>query len=101
MRQIVLILILLMLFLCSSCLQEGRTTTIATPAGSPITDDAFAQERKRMVAEQIEGRDIIDRSVLAAMAKVPRRRFVPGEYQKQAYADHPLPIGYGQRNQRE
>jgi protein-L-isoaspartate(D-aspartate) O-methyltransferase len=27
---------------------------------------------------------------------VPRHRFVPQQYLEQAYADHPLPIGYGQ-----
>jgi protein-L-isoaspartate(D-aspartate) O-methyltransferase len=30
------------------------------------------------------------------MRKVPRHLFVPAEYLDQAYADHPLPIGYGQ-----
>jgi protein-L-isoaspartate(D-aspartate) O-methyltransferase len=30
------------------------------------------------------------------MERVARHEFVPGEYQSQAYADHPLPIGYGQ-----
>jgi protein-L-isoaspartate(D-aspartate) O-methyltransferase len=30
------------------------------------------------------------------MAKVPRHRFVPPECLSEAYADHPLPIGYGQ-----
>jgi protein-L-isoaspartate O-methyltransferase len=28
--------------------------------------------------------------------KVPRHRFVPQEYEKDAYGDYPLPIGYGQ-----
>jgi protein-L-isoaspartate(D-aspartate) O-methyltransferase len=30
------------------------------------------------------------------METVPRHEFVPDKYQAQAYADHPLPIGYGQ-----
>ena len=30
------------------------------------------------------------------MRAVPRHQFVPAEYLDQAYADHPLPIGYGQ-----
>jgi len=34
--------------------------------------------------------------VLAALSKVERHRFVPEEYVRAAYADHPLPIGYGQ-----
>ncbi|HSO06988.1 MAG TPA: protein-L-isoaspartate(D-aspartate) O-methyltransferase [Pelomicrobium sp.] len=34
--------------------------------------------------------------VMAAMAKVPRHRFVPPEWAGAAYADRPLPIGHGQ-----
>jgi protein-L-isoaspartate(D-aspartate) O-methyltransferase len=34
--------------------------------------------------------------VLAAMAAVPRHRFVPADLASQAYDDHPLPIGLGQ-----
>lgn len=40
--------------------------------------------------------DITDRAVLAAVAAVPRHRFVPPAFQAQAYDDAPLPIGYGQ-----
>lgn len=40
--------------------------------------------------------EIDDPDVLAAIARVPRHRFVPPEYQDLAYEDHPLPIGYGQ-----
>jgi protein-L-isoaspartate(D-aspartate) O-methyltransferase len=40
--------------------------------------------------------DITDRAVLAAIATVPRHRFVPPQYEEQAYDDAPLPIGLGQ-----
>jgi protein-L-isoaspartate(D-aspartate) O-methyltransferase len=40
--------------------------------------------------------DITDRAVLTAMTAVPRHRFVPPQYQAQAYDDAPLPIGLGQ-----
>jgi len=54
------------------------------------------RERARMVAEQIQARDVNDPNVLKAMRIVPRHAFVqPGE-QPYAYADHPLPIGRGQ-----
>jgi len=49
-----------------------------------------------MVETQIAPRGIADPAVLRAMERVPRHRFVPVEYHYQAYADHPLPIGYGQ-----
>jgi protein-L-isoaspartate(D-aspartate) O-methyltransferase len=49
-----------------------------------------------MVAFQLEGRDIQDPRVLAAMGAVPREAFVAASVRDQAYEDHPLPIGAGQ-----
>lgn len=49
-----------------------------------------------MADEQIEGRGIRDKAVLAAMRTVPRHLFVPEAYREVAYNDGPLPIGYGQ-----
>ncbi|MFC2021048.1 protein-L-isoaspartate(D-aspartate) O-methyltransferase [Chloroflexota bacterium] len=40
--------------------------------------------------------EIKDKKVLAAMARVPRERFVPPEEQHLAYEDRPLPIGLDQ-----
>ncbi len=42
------------------------------------------------------GRAEISPAVLAAMARVPRHRFVPASQQAHAYENRPLPIGYGQ-----
>lgn len=60
--------------------------------------DPYATSRQRMVQEQLTGpgRNITDRRVLAAMAKVPRHEFVPQDQRHLAYADSPLPIGFGQ-----
>jgi protein-L-isoaspartate(D-aspartate) O-methyltransferase len=49
-----------------------------------------------MVRKQIEDRGVRDKRVLAAMRKVPRHLYVPREMEPYAYADQPLPIGYGQ-----
>jgi protein-L-isoaspartate(D-aspartate) O-methyltransferase len=49
-----------------------------------------------MVDEQIRARGVKDPSVLRAMEKVPRHRFVPASLRSRAYADQPLPIGLGQ-----
>lgn len=76
-------------------------TETATPTGTPVEAAAGARwpradERAAMVERQIAARGISDAEVLRAMRAVPRHEFVPDEYQSQAYADHPLPIGYGQ-----
>ncbi len=44
----------------------------------------------------IENYGVIDAPTLAAMREVRRHEFVPEGYRNQAYADHPLPIGFGQ-----
>jgi len=51
---------------------------------------------QQMLNEQIIARGVKDRSVIEAMLKVPRREFVPEKSKQRAYADSPLPIGYGQ-----
>jgi len=49
-----------------------------------------------MVRTQLFERGISDEDVLEAMAAVPRHLFVPETEKSRAYADRPLPIGYGQ-----
>src|SRR5262245_31490411 len=56
----------------------------------------FADERARMVEEQLKGRGVTDERVLDAFLRVPRHEFVPLELQSKAYTDRPLPIGGGQ-----
>jgi len=64
---------------------------------APEGDDAArAREREQMVARQIAARGVRDELTLAAMRKVPRHLFVAPEAARQAYADHPLPIGHAQ-----
>jgi protein-L-isoaspartate(D-aspartate) O-methyltransferase len=63
----------------------------AIPAQKP-----FLAERQAMVRDQLASRDIRDSRVLEAMRAVPRHRFVPESLWKNAYGDHPLPIGRGQ-----
>jgi len=58
--------------------------------------EPYAAGRARMVRDDIAGRGIRDEAVLRAMRETPRHLFTPERYRAQAYADHPLPIGYGQ-----
>ena len=57
---------------------------------------SYRQLREKMVAEQLQGRDIYKASVLEAMGEVPRHVFVPEDYRPYAYRDQALPIGEGQ-----
>jgi protein-L-isoaspartate(D-aspartate) O-methyltransferase len=58
--------------------------------------DEFASQRDEMVERQLRRRGIHDERVLAAMAAIPRERFVPEPYARRTYADSALPIGYDQ-----
>jgi protein-L-isoaspartate(D-aspartate) O-methyltransferase len=78
--------------------QTARILPSATPTEIPVETEPplYASLRQRMVDEQIAVRDINNQAVLDAMRSVPRHEFVPEEVRELAYADHPLPIGYGQ-----
>ena len=56
----------------------------------------FEELCHRMVEEQLKTRNIKSNAVLEAMRKVPRHLFVPGNMQRNAYDDSPLPIGLNQ-----
>jgi protein-L-isoaspartate(D-aspartate) O-methyltransferase len=72
------------------------TVTMSATSIVPRQSDDRLEERMDMVERQIRRRGVTDQDVLEAMERIPRHEFVPEEYQSQAYADHPLPIGYGQ-----
>jgi protein-L-isoaspartate(D-aspartate) O-methyltransferase len=54
----------------------------------------FEAARSRLIKSLTS--EIKDKHVLAAMARVPRERFVPPESARYAYEDRPLPIGLDQ-----
>jgi protein-L-isoaspartate(D-aspartate) O-methyltransferase len=59
-------------------------------------DDDLAAARADMVERQLRRRGIRDERVLAAMARVPRERFVASRDRGRAYGDQALPIGHHQ-----
>jgi protein-L-isoaspartate(D-aspartate) O-methyltransferase len=79
---------------------------IATLAGGGAqAQDPYTRERAALQQEIAAmardtgtetGRPVFSARVMAAMAKVPRHRFVPAIYSALAYANRPLPIGHGQ-----
>jgi len=77
----------------------------ASHAQPSAAQDQRAAARSRMVAEIAAmaretggetGRPKFSDAVIAAMAKVPRHRFVPLLQESSAYENRPLPIGEGQ-----
>jgi protein-L-isoaspartate(D-aspartate) O-methyltransferase len=93
-----------LVFFGSACV-PGPLPTQSSPTGtnpSPLpltsvnTEDPFFSARQEMVQSTIVERGVSDPNVLRAMRTTPRHAFIPPQYQDQAYADHPLPIGYGQ-----
>jgi protein-L-isoaspartate(D-aspartate) O-methyltransferase len=69
----------------------------AEPAGAEA-EAQYVAARKQMVAQQLAGleRHITNQRVLQIMGEVPRHAFVPAKVRKDAYGDHPLPIGHEQ-----
>lgn len=77
------------------------TASVDEPAEKASENDAYRAQREQMVREDIAGlawgrEPVRDPTVLRAMRTVPREKFVLRRYLNQAYADRPLPIGYGQ-----
>lgn len=88
-------LLIILTFLVFSC---GKTEEKDSSMENNARSDSLRMQEKRdwMVKAQIESRGVKDPLVLKAMRKVPRHLFVPKNYQEEAYADEPLPIGEGQ-----
>lgn len=82
---------------------------LAFLVGAPSTwseaRDPYRAPRERMIHEiradvqrtrhQI-GKKRLSGSVMKALATVPRHEFVPKKHLREAYENHPLPIGHGQ-----
>lgn len=66
------------------------------PSNPSQSADPYEAARRWMVEYDLKGRDITDPRVLAAMARVPRHRFVDPDLASEAYSDYPLPTRDGQ-----
>lgn len=73
-----------------------RVFCLLVVASSILAAQSREDEREEMVQAQIAARGITDEATLRAMRTVPRHLFVPPTWSDAAYADRPLPIGYGQ-----
>ena len=71
------------------------STTTSTENGDS-GEDRYAAPRLEMVERQLRARGIVDERVLAAMAEVPRERFLSPDQRADAYRDGAVYIGEGQ-----
>lgn len=60
-----------------------------------MTEQNFETMRRAMVESQLRTTGVNDPRVVAAMAAVPRERFVPAERRALAYMDRPVALGGG------
>lgn len=72
---------------------------------SATTKEEYKLQREHLIQEiQADvratsrwiGKEFFNRKVMTVMRKVPRHEFVPSSQRPYAYANRPLPIGYGQ-----
>jgi protein-L-isoaspartate(D-aspartate) O-methyltransferase len=60
-----------------------------------MTEQNFDAMRRAMVESQLRTTGVDDPRVVAAMAEVPRERFVPADRRGLAYMDRPVALGQG------
>jgi len=82
---------------------EGRAAAspatnrpMKSPPPASLDSEDFRRARDALVDREVIPAGVKDPAVLAAMRRVPRHVFVPEPLRREAYADHPLPIGHGQ-----
>jgi len=83
----------------TACTESPAATNPAlSPSFTPDipAGDTFAPQRAAMVDDGLVAWGITDPAVLQVMGLVPRHQFIPDDLVGLAYANHPLPIGYGQ-----
>ena len=68
----------------------------AEPEPAVAGEDVYTARRMHLVERGIVALGVSDPPVVEAMKSVPRHEFVLPGYLELAYANHPLPIGYGQ-----
>jgi protein-L-isoaspartate(D-aspartate) O-methyltransferase len=86
------LLLIVLLFLLNSCAPFSLSEQIAD---EEIANQDFAKQRRNLI-DELRSQGISSSTVLDAMLKVPRHKFVPSSQQHMAYQNRPLSIGHGQ-----
>ncbi|MGH9955887.1 MAG: protein-L-isoaspartate(D-aspartate) O-methyltransferase [Pyrinomonadaceae bacterium] len=90
--RVVVCLIGFVLLLSPSCSPQSLSEQAS---GQQLSEETFAEQRRKL-AQVLKSEGITSTTVLDAMSKVPRHRFVPSAYRARAYENRPLPIGHEQ-----
>lgn len=64
-------------------------------SGQQLSEETFAAQRRKLV-QVLKSEGINSTTVLEAMLKVPRHKFVPSAHRARSYENRPLPIGHDQ-----
>jgi protein-L-isoaspartate(D-aspartate) O-methyltransferase len=86
------LLLLVLLFLLISCAPSSISEQIAD---EEIANQNFEKQRRGLI-DELRSQGITSSTVLDAMLKVPRHKFVPSSQRHLAYQNRPLPIGHDQ-----
>jgi protein-L-isoaspartate(D-aspartate) O-methyltransferase len=104
-RTLAILICSLALFFMTGCSKatDVRSQPLPSPPATASaeavpaqTEIDFETARLRMVEFGIIAYGIEDQAVIDVMSRVPRHEFVPPNQRAMAYANHALPIGYGQ-----
>ncbi len=86
------LLLVVLLFLMNSCAPFSLSKQIATEEAA---NQDFEKQRRNLI-DQLRSEGITNSTVLEAMLKVPRHKFVPASERHMAYQNRPLSIGHDQ-----
>lgn len=86
------LLLMVLLFLINSCAPFSLSEQIAIEQNA---NQEFEKQRRNLI-DQLRSQGISSTTVLDAMLKVPRHKFVPSSQRHMAYQNRPLPIGHDQ-----
>ena len=86
------LMLIVLLFLLNSCAPFSLSEQIAD---EEIANQDFAKQRRNLI-DELRSQGITSSTVLEALLKVPRHKFVPSSQRHMAYQNRPLSIGHGQ-----
>jgi protein-L-isoaspartate(D-aspartate) O-methyltransferase len=86
------LLLVVLLFPLDSCAPAPPSEQIA---GEETAAQDFAQQRRKLI-DELRSQGVNSSTVLDAMLKVPRHKFVPSSQRHLAYQNRPLSIGHEQ-----